>query len=304
MRHDVSPIATPRSPRSHRFEMPSTLSGKFARLLPRKAQASTPSIPTPTPFRLQDLPAELRLNVYEQITIAWKQTRIPLRHHGQTDWLTVVNPSLDGVRILATSSQIRAEATLIIKRRLDEMLRVPPTLIIPVQNLPGAGFNMGNLVPPPRNSTFIGKLLRCLKHRLALRKIHEYRSGELPVSQLSHALKLFGKLTDDETRAIATFILRTKEFTTTNFAAHTRYLPIIVAISDIPKFNSLQITVRPSLLDCFKTILRLRLPHIGRTNLDFYRITSGFAYQTVKACKRRRILSAYIMLHLPNTVQD
>jgi hypothetical protein len=102
----------------------------------KRPQVSDVSKDDATPFRLLDLPKELRLMIYEELTVSWGRHDVPLEESG-TFFGTLVNPSLLGVRMLATCRFINHEAGKVLKPRLKRMLQTPPTLHVDLDQLQG-----------------------------------------------------------------------------------------------------------------------------------------------------------------------
>jgi hypothetical protein len=65
------------------------------------------------PFRLLDLPKEIRLMIYEKLDVVYKRHVVPLSLGGGGPYGTLINASLEGVRILQTCHTINEEASYI-----------------------------------------------------------------------------------------------------------------------------------------------------------------------------------------------
>ncbi|KAF1974473.1 hypothetical protein BU23DRAFT_94113 [Bimuria novae-zelandiae CBS 107.79] len=79
------------------------------------------------PFRFLDPPKDLRLMVYERLTI---QTRhMPALDCFQTDF-TIVYRVVPGIEIFATCRQINDEAGAILYARLRSIIAIPPQIIL------------------------------------------------------------------------------------------------------------------------------------------------------------------------------
>lgn len=77
------------------------------------------------PFRLLDLPKELRLMIYEQLPTKTTRRHIPNQAP------IVVHITLPGVELLATCRQIRSEAITILSNKLTAIASQPARIIVP-----------------------------------------------------------------------------------------------------------------------------------------------------------------------------
>jgi hypothetical protein len=173
-------------------------------------------------FRFMDLPKELRLIVYEQLTIEWKHHEVPLDMECER-CITVVNPSLHGVRILAASRFVNEEAGPILKPKLAQMLKSPPTLKINIEDLPGI---MGMETAIFERRSPLEKIILIMKISSTPTNIHHYREGKCTLSRLRSHLLLDKSLPDDATIYVTSFLLRALKFKTTNYETPNSHPPI------------------------------------------------------------------------------
>jgi len=257
---------------------------------------------TPSPFRLLDLPKELRLMIFGHLTIEWKKTRVPM-DKSREHFLILVNPSLPGVRILATCRFLNEEAGSIINPLLARMLKSPPTLLVGVRDLPGI-MSMQSAVIPRR--TFVDKLILSSSHPWTIRKIHEYRSGKDSLSALHDSLYNFTHLSSTGIKAIATFMLRIAKFNMIDFDTPNRYPPIAIAISVPSTFVTMPVTLTSSLPVrlMFKYITRQHRPRSTTVHAGMTTLARRFATDMSAMCNVWRVLSVHVMLHLADGVNS
>ncbi|KAH3907592.1 hypothetical protein HBH56_185150 [Parastagonospora nodorum] len=87
------------------------------------------------PFRLLDLPTEIRLMIYEELDVVYKRHIVPLSLGGGGHYGTLINASLEGVRILQTCRTINDEASYIMKPALTHLSAKPATMIVKPEDL-------------------------------------------------------------------------------------------------------------------------------------------------------------------------
>jgi hypothetical protein len=99
------------------------------------ANTTTGSAPTP-PSRLLTLPAEIRLDIYSHLTIQRRYIEIPtntlfpsLNHY----IITLIQESLP-VAILSVCRLIHAEATPVLRPKLQQLASTPPKIIVKVNS--------------------------------------------------------------------------------------------------------------------------------------------------------------------------
>ncbi|KAF2819203.1 hypothetical protein CC86DRAFT_413274 [Ophiobolus disseminans] len=208
----------------------------------RSARQPECDVGTAKPFRLLDLPKELRLMIYEQLTVEWNHQSVPLTDKGDLYSITVINPSLPGIRILATCNFINSEGYPILAPRLAQMITPPPTLIIEAQHLVGVT-NMRNCVVHKRS--FVDKLLAAIRLRPIVPKIHLYRESKLGVGSLRIYLDLKRYVPDAAVTAVATFVLRAQTIWSADKTPNN-HPPMTIAVSVPTGFSSIPVMLTSS----------------------------------------------------------
>jgi hypothetical protein len=264
------------------------------------AQPCAPPECVGKPFRLMDLPPELRLMVYEKLTIEWNHHDVPLDKDCQRK-ITVINPSLSGVRILATSRLVNEEAGRILKPKLAQMLASPPTLKIDIEDLPG-------ILPMERaffdHRNILAKILFVMRSSLTPTNLHRYRDGKGTIffSSLRSHLLLDTFVPDDATKAVASFLLRALKFKTSNYETPNSHPPIALAITVGPLFAQLQVTYTATLPMRLLTriFFRRSLPAIQTFHADARTLVMQLAREMSLTCSVLKTMSLCVMLHLPS----
>ncbi|KAF2854101.1 hypothetical protein T440DRAFT_442533 [Plenodomus tracheiphilus IPT5] len=182
------------------------------------------------PFPFLKLPKEIRLMVYEQLPITTNKHRIPMKdpaHH-----VTLVNPSISGIRILATCRQIKEEASYILMPHLIRMLRTPPEIRIEAKHLIGLiDFDEKFF----QKNDILDRIMTAVGDRTTRQSIHRYRDqGAEAFGKMAFWVRGRGLLNeddDDSVKAIATFVLRAYEYARTYPSAFYKYPPINIIVN-------------------------------------------------------------------------
>ncbi|KAH3962188.1 hypothetical protein HBI25_218800 [Parastagonospora nodorum] len=223
------------------------------------------------PFRLLDLPKEVRLMIYEELDVVYKRHIVPLSLGGGGHYGTLINASLEGVRILQTCRTINEEASYIMKPALTHLSAKPATMIVKPEDLV-ALTSMGDFNTFHRN--LLERLLSGLRNGLVTSAIIAYRTGRAGIAELRRAFRAPKEIDDELLKAIGTFILRIGEFSK-NVPESP---PVRVVIEMLASFRRPFYTV---------TFSRLR-----RT---WYKIVRGEALQQSRTVQttRRRVLNCF-----------
>ncbi|KAH9859845.1 hypothetical protein IAQ61_011627 [Plenodomus lingam] len=163
-------------------------------------------------FPFLKLPKDIRLMVYENLPITTNLHLIPSKrpHH----YITLVNPSISGIRILATCRQINQEASHILKPHLTRILKTPPEIQIAAKDLIGL-LNFDDSFRYEYD--ILDRILRAVKVATTLQSIHGYRKSGSEEAYLTMKswLRVRGLLDNEDrvsAKALATFVLRAHEY--------------------------------------------------------------------------------------------
>lgn len=149
--------------------------------------------------------------VYEQLPITENHHQIPLddrSHH-----ITLVNPSVTGIRILATCRTVNEEASYILSPRLTQMLQDPPKILVEAKHIVG-------LIPLHDGWRYqhniLDVILEAVKFTSTRAAIDKYRKcGDVAFDRIRRLLDV-GTLVDKNDRvlikAVATFVLRAAKY--------------------------------------------------------------------------------------------
>lgn len=262
------------------------------------AQSPEPIAPTATHFRLLDLPKELRLIIYEQLKIEWKHHIVPLDDDcSQT--ITLVNPSLAGIRILATCRFVKEEAEKILRPRLAQMMQSPPIIIIEASSLPAVMDMRSSL---SKTDTLLRRINLSISRMRAERYIHQYRSGSKSVNWLG---RQFYFVPSTAVLAYTSFVLRAKAYKAKGFTVGTTpndFPPIVVAVSIPADFTTIPFTLTTSR---FARLVYKHVMHQPRqasvtTQADIRRIARRFAERTSWDFDLWSSMSVCVKVHFPD----
>jgi hypothetical protein len=267
-------------------------------LLRKRPQQSEQPKDDAMPFRLLDLPKELRLMIYEEMAVSWNRHEVPLDDSG-TFVGTLVNPSLLGVRLLATCHFINDEAGKVIKPRLKRVLQTPPTLHVDLDQLQG--------LAPLRNSfrchsNLVERIMSGISYPLKMYAIHRYRTGHRTIGSLRGILGLNEHFSDDDIKATTSFILRATAYKNSEKSSSNLYPPLAIVVSVPASFSSCTITFTTSRSVRFWYYLLL---HRHRQPVQTIQATTSFlvfifAYYVSRICGVWRVMSVSAMLRLPD----
>jgi len=221
--------------------------------------------------------------VYEQLTVIWNHHSVPLDNYG-LKFITVVNPSLLGIRLLATSRFVNEEAGSILKPALARMLQPPPTLLIEVKDIISVMSTSSSFV---RQRNLLDDINRGLYRNWTTKRIHQYRKGQCSLRSLRlfRDLRRDVDLPDAAIIALTSFLLRAQKLRTTAFDSPTRYPPIAIAISIPSTFISWLVVVRTSLpIRLFCKLFGAGRPSLSTVQANTRQIVAWFARQTTISC--------------------
>ncbi|KAF2024446.1 hypothetical protein EK21DRAFT_28914, partial [Setomelanomma holmii] len=205
------------------------------------------------PFRLLDLPKELRLMVYATLTTTWDQCEVPLNREGSY-YATLINPSLLGVRILATCRVVNDEAGAILEPKLARMLQSPPTMLLSIEQTIGL-MDLKKSFFAQRN--IFEKLVMAPRRPELLHAIDLHRTGHVTIAELRTCLCLSSKTSSTAVKAIASFMLQIAAFKQRrrSYATHSTHQTIAIAVSLPASFTNMLFTFSWSL--CVRIVAKL-----------------------------------------------
>ncbi len=160
------------------------------------------------PFRLLDLPKEIRLMIYKELChIQKKEYHIPLRD--PEHFVTIQNPSVIGISILAACRTINSEATPIFKKAFAHLQVLPLIMTVKAEHL--ISFCSSRFGFTCNNWNILDFILIGMAHQPVLEAIHEYRAGKGPVSSKNNMMACEKNLhfcDNESAKGLMTFILR------------------------------------------------------------------------------------------------
>jgi hypothetical protein len=251
------------------------------------------------PFRLLDLPKEIRLMVYEALDVVYHRHPVPLFRTGEQG--TLINPSLDGVYILQTCRLVNDEAGQIFRKALNHLSRTPATMSVDVEDLI-ALTSLGDYDSFHRNT--LERIMTGTCGPRVQRLIQDYRIGRMSIRDLRKILHMPKYITDELLKALMSFMLR---------AAHVRE-----TVPDSNAHPPLRIVIRlpasftgPSYTTTIPLILRLYYKYIHHIRMQRsttllatrHRIVENFAYRTAYACGSNKRTSMSVQLHFPDSAE-
>ncbi|KAF1851247.1 uncharacterized protein K460DRAFT_329076 [Cucurbitaria berberidis CBS 394.84] len=209
------------------------------------------------PFRLLDLPKDIRLMIYEHLPYTENRHNVPLQdrnHH-----ITLVNWSVSGIRILGTCRLINEEASYILKPRMNQVLRWPPRIFVEAKHLVGLIALRDGFKYP---YDILDKLFQAADMDIYVEVIQRYRQGRYSNEALRTKLgmrNIVDKGDRDTMRAVASFMLRVAKWVSTKpFNLGLSHPPLLVVIELPSTFRSGPITTTTS-----------------RTKALYYRLVNG-----------------------------
>ena len=112
--------------------------------------------------------------VYEELPIVTRRHDVPLRDRQHRPML--VNTTVAGTLVLATSRKVNQEAAYIPASRLRKTLQAPPKVIIETEHLIGM-IRLHDCVSPSRQNTVLDRIIQAVSTRKSA--VHEYRKGKI-----------------------------------------------------------------------------------------------------------------------------
>jgi hypothetical protein len=216
-------------------------------------------------FRFLDLPKEIRLMVYEELSAVTRRHDVPLqtgKHH-----MTLVNTTVAGVSILATCRQVNQEASYIIAPRLRDILQASPKVIVQAQYLMGL-IDLHDGFRAWIQENMLDRVMRALAWR-RVRAIHNYRNGKLSVEALREKLwlnTLVDERDDATFHAFLTFVLRMAAYIDSKPEVMGKYPPltVIVVVPNHIFMQPVTTTISLARAICYK-LFSPRRPFLSRT---------------------------------------
>ncbi|EMD92526.1 hypothetical protein COCC4DRAFT_21092 [Bipolaris maydis ATCC 48331] len=255
------------------------------------------------PFQFLNLSKDIRLMVYEELSMKTYRDRFPLRDN--QDYVTLVNTVIPGLSILATSRQIRSEASSIILPRLRVILCSPPVIVIQAEHLISL-MDLHDCFSSVYGTKFMEKLISCLYDPRALPRIMRYRRGKLSTRQLRRRLRLQELIAiDDEAslKAFVRFALRAMKYLTRNTAeTHHEYPPLTFVVEVPDTFQGIPVTTSTSLMKSISyKIFSPLIPTLPRTvtnHAGILWLLRRFTFHISLSCELWRIVSLIVKVRL------
>ncbi|KAH7074484.1 hypothetical protein BKA63DRAFT_314915 [Paraphoma chrysanthemicola] len=269
----------------------------LARFHNGRQRSETPT-DTIAPFRLLNLPKEIRLMIYEELAISWNHHEMPL-DGAATCHGTIMNPSMPGVRLLATCRFINKEAGAVLRKQLERMVQSFPTIFVDVDRLPG--------LVPVRSAfgyrmNLIARILNGMVSSLQIHAIHRHRSGNWSTEKLRISLGISKHFSDDQVKALASFTLHTAAYNNRERGNCNPYPPLAIVVSIPASFSTMQLEFASSYSGHFfrNYILRRSCARIQTVQADMNFMAYAFAYYTSTILALRGTMEAVVMLEFPD----
>jgi hypothetical protein len=275
---------------------------RLSRLCSLRTESTAPAIEdnASSSFRFLSLPKDIRLIVYEQMGMTTHRDKLLLQD--DQHYLTFVTTVIPGITILATSRQIKSEASSIILPRLRKILSSPPTIVVRAEHLIGL-IDLHDCFGSIYGTTLIQRLVACLHDPRTVQRIMRYRKQQLSARQLWKRLRLQELITiDDEAslKAFARFILRAAKYLMTNTNTQFLYPPLILVIEVPDTFQGVPVTTSTSLM---KSLLYKFLSPVFRTpprtftgHADTLWLLRRFTFNISSSCELWRVVSFTVKL--------
>jgi hypothetical protein len=218
---------------------------------------------------------------------------------------TLINASLAGVCILATSRFISDEAGSILRPRLSRMLATPPTMLVAAEHLVALS-GLHYRIDLHRNT--LHTIIAIVNNPVALRTIDAFRQGLCGIKYVRRYLHFDDRITDEDVRAIAFFILRTAKFVATDYSTPNAHPPVAVVIQLPAWYTSTTIHYRtPRIVRLwYKYIARRTSPITYGRQFILSVIVESLAYRALQRCLecRKSPVSITVMLQFTDPVDD
>jgi hypothetical protein len=210
---------------------------------------------------------------------------------------TFINASIHGIRILATSHFINDEAGSILRPRMSEILATPPTVLVRAGHLVA----LSRLYYPidwPRNT--LHKIMKIVNKPEALKAIDSYRKGLCDPKSIRNYLYFNDSVADEDIMAIASFILRTAKFLTTDYISTNAHPPIAIVIQLPARYTSttLHFTTSGIVQFWYRHIVRRHRPATRTRRFILSVIVENMAYRAMQRCLecKKNPVSVVVML--------
>jgi hypothetical protein len=251
------------------------------------------------PFRLLDLPIEIRLMIYEQLQIIHTPAKVPLVEHTATFFGVLINTTLEGVSILATCRQLEREAGRVLYPKLARMLRMRPTIMLEAENM--IAMTGGRSFCAPRNILQI--IVDTLQDELGMPTIHGYYQGRARIWTVRFAFRLHRIWSDDAVDALVKFLIRIEKRINSGNTSTTRYPPTALLISKPSSWTAYTIYPHRSWMKTMLYIVfRQRRPQGAIIHAPFSLLLDAIAYRAARLYRSRMTpqMSITIMLDFPD----
>ncbi|KAF1831221.1 hypothetical protein BDW02DRAFT_557375 [Decorospora gaudefroyi] len=250
---------------------------------------------TAKPFRLLDLPKEIRFMIYEKLPIITQRHDTPLRNRDH--YLTLVTTTIPGISILATCRQVNEEASHVLAPHLQNILQTPPTVIVEAQHLVGL-IDLHDALCLPQSS-ILDRVVSSLSGYRIERALHKYRRGKKSLQDVRGILELNNLVdSNDEAtlKAIIRFVLRAAKYMQTKPDTIYKHAPLTVVIAVPTSFQYHLVTTSTSRMrnfyyKFFSTRRRPRRPRTQRGLATLSWLLRRFAFHAALTCRIWRAVS-------------
>lgn len=229
--------------------------------------------------------------------------RFPLRE--DQHYVTLINTVIPGLAILATSRQIRSEASSIIIPRLRMILGSPPVISIRAEHLISL-LDLHDCFGSVYGTKFMERLIFCLHDPRALPRMIHYRKGKLSSRQLRRRLRLRGLIANDDEASLKAFVrfaLRAMKYLGNNTTETPRVYPPLTFVVEIPDtFQAIPVTISTSLMKSlsyklFSPLIPTR-PRSVTNHAGIWWLLRRFTFHISRACELWRILSLIVKVRI------
>lgn len=255
------------------------------------------------PFRLLDLPIEIRLMIYERLQIIHTPAKIPLVEHTSTFFGVLVNTTLEGVSILATCRQLKEEAGRILYPKLARMLRMLPTIKLEAEDM--IAMTGGRSFCLPRNILQI--IVDTLRDEIGMPTIHGYHRGRFRIWTVRLTFRLHRIWSDDAVDALVKFLIRIEKRIDSGYTSPTGYPPIALVISKPSSWMAYTIYPhRNWMKTMIRFVFRQQRPQRAIIHAPFHLLLDTVAYRAARLYRSRMTpqLSVTIMLDFPDVQNE